>query len=77
MSDIDLAGIRGRQDRGLAYWESVQLDWSSSWPGIGEARAAYLGVIRDIPALLEQLERVTAQRDEAWKQLDLGGGDHG
>jgi len=71
MSDIDLAGIRRRQERGVHYWQQSTPGTMSSLTS-DAARAAYLGVIRDIPALLEQLERVTAQRDEAWKQLDLG-----
>jgi hypothetical protein len=72
MSDIDLAGIRRRQERAATYWEAMDLSWIHPSPAQDPRRAAYLGVIRDIPALLEELERVTAQRDEAWKQLDLG-----
>jgi hypothetical protein len=74
MSDIDLAGIRRRQERGVHYWQLRHPEWAGVQEAeiASHARAAYLGVIRDIPALLEELERVTAQRDEAWKQLDLG-----
>ena len=73
MSDIDLAGIRRRQERGVRYWQTTQhTSGDDHLDPDAVARAAYLGVIRDIPALLEELERVTAQRDEAYKQLDLG-----
>jgi hypothetical protein len=70
MSGIDLAGIRRRQERGAAYWEAMGLSWIRPSPAQDPRLAAYIGVIRDIPWLLEQLETVTAQRDEAWKIAD-------